>query len=54
MSNPGESDPTRSDEDEQERSAEARNVVAPTPGEVRAKAENDGEPEPSAADHKTP
>ncbi|WP_307348977.1 hypothetical protein [Kitasatospora herbaricolor] len=36
-----------------ERSAEERNVVAPTPKDVRAKAE-DAEPEPPAADTQAP
>ncbi|MFF1868804.1 hypothetical protein [Kitasatospora herbaricolor] len=36
-----------------ERSAEERNVVAPTPKDVRARAE-DRAPEPPAADSKAP
>ncbi|MCX5215231.1 hypothetical protein OG689_39245 [Kitasatospora sp. NBC_00240] len=41
------------DAQRRERSAEERNVVAPTPKDVRAKAEG-GEPEPPAADTEAP
>ncbi|MFC8720404.1 hypothetical protein [Kitasatospora sp. NPDC057198] len=39
-----------------ERSAEEREITAPTPADVRAKAEDDGEeePEPPAADTQAP
>ncbi|MFJ8622236.1 hypothetical protein ACIRD3_05255 [Kitasatospora sp. NPDC093550] len=40
------------DEETRERSSEQRNITAPTPPDVRAKGddEDDGEPEPPAAD----
>ncbi|MFH8387068.1 hypothetical protein ACH4E7_40175 [Kitasatospora sp. NPDC018058] len=42
------------DEKTRERSAEERHIVAPTPKDVRAKAENDETPEPPPADTKAP
>ncbi|WP_371494850.1 hypothetical protein OG871_06345 [Kitasatospora sp. NBC_00374] len=44
------------DEETRDRSAEERSIVAPTPADVRAKAEDDGneEPEPPAADTRAP
>ncbi|MER6400500.1 MULTISPECIES: hypothetical protein [unclassified Kitasatospora] len=44
------------DEETRERSAEERSIVAPTPADVRAKAEDgdDEEPEPPAADTQAP
>ncbi|MER7757884.1 hypothetical protein [Kitasatospora sp. NPDC097643] len=53
-----EQDPTSRDEDEttRERSAEERSIVAPTPKDVRAKADGDDEepPAPPAADTRAP
>ncbi|MEW1913447.1 hypothetical protein AB0442_34345 [Kitasatospora sp. NPDC085895] len=43
------------DEETRERSAEERSITAPTPADVRAKGEDDGEePEPPAADAVAP
>ncbi|MEV0533527.1 hypothetical protein [Kitasatospora sp. NPDC050463] len=55
MSTPDEQDTARRDEDQvRERSAEQRNITSPTPKDVRAKAEDDDEPEPPAADTQAP
>ncbi|MET9618388.1 hypothetical protein [Kitasatospora indigofera] len=54
MSTPEKDDTSGTDEAQRrERSAEERNVVAPTPKDVRAKADK-GEPEPPAADTQAP
>ncbi|RKT09432.1 hypothetical protein BX285_6527 [Streptomyces sp. 1114.5] len=52
-------DALRGDEQARERSAEVREITAPTPADVRAKAEDpqdgdDEEPEPPAADVQAP
>ncbi|MGW3042019.1 hypothetical protein ACWC9T_18730 [Kitasatospora sp. NPDC001159] len=44
----------QSDERTRERSAEERHIVAPTPKDVRAKAEDDETPEPPPADTRAP
>ncbi|MFF2144735.1 hypothetical protein [Kitasatospora sp. NPDC058190] len=44
----------QSDEKTRERSAEERHIVAPTPKDVRAKAEDDETPEPPPADTQAP
>lgn len=58
MSTPDENDTSRHDEQIRGRSAQERDVTAPTPKDVRAKAEDDGEgqeePEPPAADTQAP
>ena len=41
MSTPEQNDDARIDEGTRERSAEQRNITAPTPKDVRAKAEDD-------------
>ncbi|WP_158845628.1 hypothetical protein [Streptomyces sp. NRRL WC-3742] len=42
--------PEQADEETRERSAEQRNITAPTPKDVRAKAEDDDKSQPPAAD----
>ncbi|WP_157845612.1 hypothetical protein [Kitasatospora phosalacinea] len=42
------------EESVRERSAAEREITAPTPADVRAKAEGDDEPEPPAADTQAP
>ncbi|MEU8925243.1 hypothetical protein AB0D10_30630 [Kitasatospora sp. NPDC048545] len=54
MGKPDEDDVSHDDEQVRERSAEERNIVTPTPRDVRAKAEDDDEPEPPAADAQAP
>ncbi|MGW5534503.1 hypothetical protein ACWER6_09820 [Streptomyces sp. NPDC004009] len=45
MSSPEENDTAQVDEETKERSAEQRNITAPTPPDVRAKGEDeDGDP----------
>ncbi|MFF2147000.1 hypothetical protein [Kitasatospora sp. NPDC058190] len=53
---PGAKDDAQPDEETRDRSAEERNIVAPTPRDVRAKAEDDedDEPEPPPADSQAP
>jgi hypothetical protein len=51
MDTPDTNDSTpRLDDEERERSAEERNVVAPTPKEVREKADDHQEPQPKPTD----
>ncbi|WP_153467996.1 hypothetical protein [Streptomyces kaniharaensis] len=54
MNTPDESDTPQVDEETRERSAEQRNIPVPTPKDVRAKAEDDEEAEPPAADAQAP
>ena len=56
MSKPGEHDTPRVGEETRERSAEQRNITAPTPKDVRAEAEDadDGNEAPPAADVQAP
>ncbi|MFD8783201.1 hypothetical protein [Kitasatospora sp. NPDC059599] len=53
MSVPEEKDTPQADEQTRERSSEQRNITAPTPPDVRDRAEDD-EPEPPAADSQAP
>ncbi|MEV8099507.1 hypothetical protein [Kitasatospora sp. NPDC085879] len=41
-------------EETRKRSAEERSITAPTPADVRAKADDEEEPEPPAADTEAP
>ncbi|WP_105967845.1 hypothetical protein [Streptomyces geranii] len=50
MNTPGDDDTPPVDEKTRERSAEERSVVAPTPRDVREKAENDSEPDDAPDD----
>ncbi|MCC9305915.1 hypothetical protein LN042_02130 [Kitasatospora sp. RB6PN24] len=54
MSTPDENDTQEVGEETRERSAEQRDISTPTPKDVRAKAEDDDEPEPPAADVQAP
>ncbi|MFD9123308.1 hypothetical protein [Kitasatospora sp. NPDC059571] len=54
MSTPEKKDDPQHDEEARERSSEQRNITAPTPPDVRAKADHDEEPEPPAADAAAP
>ncbi|GAA4982499.1 hypothetical protein [Kitasatospora paranensis] len=54
MSTSKKNDDPRIDEEARERSAQQRNVTAPTPPDVRAKADEEEEPEPPAADAQAP
>ncbi|MFJ9847040.1 hypothetical protein ACIRYZ_42750 [Kitasatospora sp. NPDC101155] len=47
-------DTPQPDEKTRERSAEERHIVAPTPKDVRANAEDDETPEPPPADTQAP
>lgn len=49
-----ENDTPQVDEETKERSAEQRNITAPTPPDVRAKGEDDDDPEPPAAETQVP
>jgi len=55
MKTPGDDDTPPVDEETRERSAEERNVITPTPQDVRDKAEEekeeDAEPDPPAGDN---
>ncbi|MEV7688959.1 hypothetical protein ACFW1F_20455 [Streptomyces bungoensis] len=53
MSTPEENDTPQLDEETKERSAEQRNITAPTPPEVVAEGEDD-ETEPPAAEPQAP
>jgi hypothetical protein len=54
MSTPNDSDTPKVDEETRERSSRQRNITSPTPPDVRAKAEDDDEPAPPAADTQAP
>ncbi|MFI6849175.1 hypothetical protein OG535_02890 [Kitasatospora sp. NBC_00085] len=55
MSTPEENDTPQVDDETRERSAEQRNITAPTPADVRAKADDDDKDgEPPAADTRAP
>ena len=54
MTTPDENDTPQVDEETRERSSEQRNITSPTPPDVRAKREDDDEPEPPAADVQAP
>ncbi|MEU9991362.1 hypothetical protein ACFZCP_20535 [Streptomyces sp. NPDC007971] len=54
MSTPEENDTPQVDEETRKRSAEQRNITAPTPPDVRAKGKDDDEPEPPPAETQTP
>ncbi|MEU9048566.1 MULTISPECIES: hypothetical protein [unclassified Kitasatospora] len=54
MSVPEANETPQVDDETRERSSEQRNITAPTPPDVRAKGEDDGEPEPPAADTRAP
>ncbi|MFI8521110.1 hypothetical protein ACIGEZ_25315 [Streptomyces sp. NPDC085481] len=54
MTTPERNDNPHIDEETRERSSEQRNITAPTPPDVRAKADDDEEPEPPADGTPTP
>ncbi|MFJ9950781.1 hypothetical protein [Kitasatospora sp. NPDC091207] len=54
MSTPEQDGTPQVDEETRERSAEQRNITAPTPKDVRAKGGDGEEPEPPAADTGAP
>ncbi|MGW0994277.1 hypothetical protein [Streptomyces sp. NPDC002520] len=50
MKTPGDNNPPPVDDETRERSAEQRNITAPTPRDVRNKAKDEDEPESPAKD----
>ncbi|MFB7503662.1 hypothetical protein [Streptomyces broussonetiae] len=54
MTTPDENDTPQVDDETRQRSAEQRNITAPTPRDVRAEADDEGESEPSAGETQAP